>query len=466
MTLRRLACACLAAALAGCNLPAAATPTHPAAGTPGRTPLLPLPPTPAPTPSATAAPSTRTEWPPAFNYGTVTAVPTAIPTQVPAYPFGPDVVNILLIGSDRRDGLSYRTDTLILLSIDKRAGAAALLSVPRDLFVYLPGYTMQRINSADHYGEVLGYPGGGPSMLADAFLYNLGIRVDYQARIEMGAFRQLIDTLGGIDVRVGCTFTDWRLRSADLDPEDEDSWSLYTVEPAVVHMDGDLALWYARARSHSSDFDRARRQQEILRAIFRQALRLELVSQLPSLYTELTSMVSTDLPVTVLVQLAAVVPRLGPAEIRSRFIGRDQVSSWRVPATGALVLVPKAAAIRGLLEEALDFSDPDPLVPPTYVTVEVINASSNPDWAWLAAERMEYAGFRTYIGSDSSAPHSTRLIDFGTQASEVRQRLTQALGLPGSWIEADLDPDSPFPYRLIVGDNYDPCFDPTRGQGG
>jgi LCP family protein required for cell wall assembly len=452
-------CSALAPPHAPVIPPPKGTPTALAAGTPG--------PTPSPRMPAVLPTGVAREWLPPLTLASVTPPPTPVPTPVAPLPVQPDVTNILLVGSDRRSGTSFRTDTLILASVDRESATAVLISIPRDLLVYLPGYTLQRINSAFYYGETLGYPGGGQAMLADALLYNLGLTVHYQARVEMDGFRQLMDGLDGIDVAVACPFTDWRLRSPELSPDDEDNWALFTVPPGIVHMDGDQALWYARSRSRSSDFDRARRQQEVLRAVYRRLLSLDVLARLPDLYADLTSLVSTDLPLGVLLQLAALTPQLGPAEIRSRYITREHVRSWRVPTSGAQVLIPEADAIRALLEEAFDFATPDPLIPRTFVTVEVVNRAAQPEWGRLAGERLSYGGYRAYVRSSvSEGGSATVLVDYGLAPLRDRERLLRFLGLSPVRLESLPDPQSPFQFRLIVGDDYDPCFDPTEAQGG
>ena len=109
--------------------------------------------------------------------------------------------------------------------------------------------------------------------------FHVGIRIDHTAMVEFDGFRRIVDTLGGIEVPVACAYTDWRLIEPTLDIYDENNWWLYTVGPGQVHMDGDLALWYARSRSKSSDFDRGRRQQEVLRYIFQKALQTDTLAK-------------------------------------------------------------------------------------------------------------------------------------------------------------------------------------------
>ena len=185
---------------------------------------------------------------------------------------GQETVNFLLIGSDGRPGSSFRTDTMVIAILRPNEGQVSLISIPRDLWVYIPEWENQRINTAYQHGISVGYPGGGPGLLKDTILYNLGIRIDHTARVEFDGFRQIVDTLGGVDVPVSCAYTDWKLIDPSYDPQNENNWFLYTTGPGLVHMDGDLALWYARSRQKSSDFDRGRRQQEVLRALFVQAL--------------------------------------------------------------------------------------------------------------------------------------------------------------------------------------------------
>ncbi len=427
--------------------------TGPPAGAPTETPEPPVPP----------GQLVPRSFPPPHTYGPPHAPPTPIPNPVQPLAFPSDAVNVLLLGSDRRGGRAYRTDTIIVASIHSQARAAALLSIPRDLYVYLPGYNMQRINAALPLGNNFDYPGGGRAMLSDTILYNLGIPIHYYAQVDMSGFRRVIDHLGGITVHVTCSYTDWRLDSPDLNPEDADNWSLYTVPAGVVRMDGDLTLWYARSRARSSDFDRARRQQEVLRAIHRQALQLNLIPKIPQLYGEMVDAVSTDMSLTDLLRLAPQAARIHPSRIRSRFIGRDQVTSWRTP-TGGQVLLPEPDAVRRLLESTFEFERADPIVPENPITVEVVDASSREGWAQLAAERLTYAGFEPRVLRLEAEPRATHLIDYGLAASDASLDLLSALGLPASVLtEAEGSSDGAA-FRLVVGDDYDPCFNPTRNQ--
>jgi LCP family protein required for cell wall assembly len=372
--------------------------------------------------------------------------------------FPEGTLNVLLLGSDRRTGIGFRTDTILIASIQPATGLVALVSIPRDLYVYLPGYTISRINTAWIYGETLHVPGGGPQLLFDTVRYNLGVRLDRYALVEMAGFQQVVDTLGGVEVRVACDFTDWRLRRPDLPQQAASSWALFTVPRGVTYMDGDQALWYARSRSRSSDFDRTRRQQEVLRALYRASLQPEVLSRLPELFETLQSAVKTDGDLNDLLSLAPFVTRLEPAHLRSRFIGRSQVRTYRVPVSGAAVLLPRPEAIHALLEEAFAPYQEAEAIP---VRVEIVPGSDR-DLAVLAQERLLYGGFdAALVDGDPSPDRVSHLIGPPGGEDEISHAILSALGLPIQALSPAPGTDPSQAYRLQLGDDYDPCFDPA-----
>ena len=170
-------------------------------------------PPPASTRAATPTPTAQTKVEPTLGYYNITpaanaTLATPIPTPVSQLDLDEDVVNILLIGTDYRAAeATFRTDTLIVVSINKKAGSVSMLSIPRDLYVYIPKWGMSRINSAYGAAASNAYPGGGPALLEQTLLYNLGIPIHYYALVNFDGFRQIVDTLGGIDVPVNCQVT-------------------------------------------------------------------------------------------------------------------------------------------------------------------------------------------------------------------------------------------------------------------
>jgi polyisoprenyl-teichoic acid--peptidoglycan teichoic acid transferase len=331
--------------------------------TPTATPFLPLAPTPTylPTSYPTAIPPTPTEVPPPTEVAAVPPPPTVEPGTTPYmgktwadYP-GPTVwpdieipapvgllaqpsgqINIVLLGSDQRlnDG-GFRTDTILLLTINPSARTANLTSFPRDLYVYIPGWTVQRINTAFQHG--------GLNSLALTFEYNFGVRPDYYMLINLWSFIEVIDSLGGIDVQVERRLTDQREGHGD-----------YTVNPGTVRMDGETALWYVRSRYTTSDFDRGRRQQEVIKAIFFRMLSLNAVARAPELYNIYKRNVNTNINLELVTQLIPVATELKePGRMRNFYIRPQDVTQIR-NSSGAAVLLPNRAAILEIMKQALN----------------------------------------------------------------------------------------------------------------
>ncbi|MEZ0397126.1 MAG: LCP family protein [Anaerolineales bacterium] len=421
---------------------------------PSPTPTPVLPPASTPQPTYDPAALLPSDWtPPNF------AGPAYAPAPAPVLTDN-QTVTFLLLGSDTRGGPSFRTDTIVIAAVRPLNGQVTLVSVPRDLWVYIPNHGMDRINTAYLYGNREGYPGGGQALLKDTILYNLGIRIDHLAMVDFNGFRRIVDTLGGIDVPIACPYTDWRLRAPDLDPNNENNWALYTVGPGLVHMDGDLALWYARSRQRSSDFDRGRRQQEVLRAIYAAALRTDAIDRLPQLYADLSSTVTTDLDLQTILQLSPLAVTLTNADIRSYYINREYVTPWTTPA-GASVLLPNSPAIQAMLIRALAPAARTPQA--EAVVVEIRNGTLYAGWDSLAAERLNYAGYETRLApADRRDYPATYLYDLtADQDSGRAASLLAVLGLPQSaLISAPMQAN--VSYVVIVGADYQPCFNPDH----
>ena len=375
---------------------------------------------------------------------------------------GQETVNFLLIGSDRRSTAgSTRTDTMVIAILRPNEGQVSLISIPRDLWVSIPGYENNRVNTAYQLGISSGYPGGGPGLLKDTILHNLGIRIDHTAMVDFSGFSQILDTLGGVDVPVSCAYTDWRLIDPSFDPFNENNWHLYTTGPGMIHMDGDLALWYARSRQKSSDFDRGRRQQEVLRALFTQALQAGTLARIPDLYNDLQSTVETDLGLTDLLQLAVYAPKMTNADIRSYYIRPPLVSSW-ITDGGAYVLLPNEAELQQMLTEAL--SPSTKTVEKQSIIIDVMNGTSVAGYEGLATSRLNYAGYETHVvPSDRQDYAYSVLIDKTVlQDSSISNPILNVMGLLQGNIISAPDPNSTAHYLLILGYDYEPCFSPEN----
>ena len=425
---------------------------------------LPLPTeTPSPTPVPPIEPTATVDLNQLFPTNAAPPIvenPGIGPTALPPLTNN-ETVNFLLIGSDKRPGSSYRTDTLVIAILWPKEGQVSMISIPRDLWIYIPTVGMQRVNTAYQSGEIYGYSGGGPGLLKDTIAYNLGIRIDHTAMVEFDGFRRIVDTLGGAEVPVSCAYTDWRLIVPSYDQYNENNWWLYTVGPGVVHMDGDLALWYARSRSQSNDFDRGRRQQEVLRAIFDQALKTDTLRKIPQLYSDLSSTVITDLGLADLLRMAPYAPKLTNADIRSYYIRPPYVTGWITPG-GASVQLPDDVLLKQMLVEATTLSPR--ATERTAMKIEVQNGSPFDTYDGLAASRLNYAGYETTISPADNRNYTNSVIVDFTSAQDPNQRsnIRNVLGLSSASEISLPNPKSPVQYRVILGYDYEPCFKPEQ----
>lgn len=380
--------------------------------------------------------------------------PTAIPTPVPLVEQPGEAINILLMGTDTTGG-SWRTDTLILVSVDPGLPSVSLLSIPRDLYVYIPGWQMGRINTADAHGERVGYPGGGPGLVKATIEYNLGVRVHYFARADFQGFVRILDVLGGVDVVVDC-----ELHDTFPDHDTARGASDIDLLPGVHHLEGKQALWYARSRWNTSDFDRGRRQQRVLRGALAQIKQLGLLTNLPELWEDLTQTVQTDLSLDTALWLAQVAGRLDTAlAVKSRFIDQTVVRGWRTP-DGAAVVLPDYERVGPLVAEAL--APPDTARARQGVArVEVLNGTSWRDWAILAADRLLWEGFDVVsIGQADRTDYRQTLIQDLTDTTKGSpvSLLAGILRVNEANVVAGDVPDEALDFRVVVGYDYQPCY--------
>lgn len=393
------------------------------------------------------------------------SAPTAIPTIVSAVDrHGYDIVNILLMGGDDEitdDGI-IRTDTMIIVSVNRTTNTVAMLSLPRDLFVYIPGWTMQRLNLAYIHGEQIGWePDGGWGLMRQTIFYNLGINVHYYALVNLGDFKQIIDTLGGVDIAVDCAIQNLPLIEAPPPPEahEVESDGSYILPVGFYHMNGDSALWYARSRDNSSDFDRGRRQMQILRAIWRAARTNGQLTQLPDLWAQLTAVVETNLTFEDMLGLLPLALTLDPSRIDHFYLQRlYHTTPWQPP-DGSNVQLPNYDPIRQLLE---DF-----YLPPTESQIEsesdrilVYNGTSNADWDRVAAERLGWDSFNAVAAgpADNANYAETILIDrTGRTKGSTLEDIASILNVRPDNIISEPDPNRNADFEVILGSSYNSC---------
>jgi LCP family protein required for cell wall assembly len=251
-------------------------------------------------------------------------------------------MTIALLGMDTRgDQSSFRarTDAITLLNVNFASQSAAMLSVPRDLYVPLPnlvavGIDQDRINTAFLFGDIYGVPGGGPAEFKQTVELNLGIRVDRYVLINFGALQATVDALGGIDINVPTAIYD-----PDFPADLGDGTMVLDIPAGPQHMDGSMALRYARTRHQDDDYHRVKRQQAVLLAMRDKLVNPQAITQIPALLAALQKLGRTDLSPSEMAALACVGPRIDRAAIQALSIDGTMIMPWTTPG-GASVSIP------------------------------------------------------------------------------------------------------------------------------
>ena len=315
-------------------------------GTATLTPFQPIPAT--PTWTATLPPS-MTPSPTVTVTPTITQTPVNSPTPIttstpiPWYEthhIGQEVTSIVLLGSDRRPGQGFRTDIIILVTINPQNHKISMISFPRDLYITIPGWGYNRINVAQSLG--------GFDLLAQTFEQNFKIRPQHYAMIDFNGFVDAIDSIGGINVNVEKPLRD------QCDVQYVNHNGVCSFEPGWHEMNGQTALWYVRSRHTSNDIDRTRRAQEVLQAILNRVVGIDGIAHASDLYNKYHQSVETDLSFTDLLPLIQMAPQLTDSSKISHYvIGPGLVWDYTVPGNGAMVLMPNLAGIQNLIYQAV-----------------------------------------------------------------------------------------------------------------
>jgi LCP family protein required for cell wall assembly len=286
-----------------------------------------------------------------------TAEPAPFVTPVPWS--GAERVTILLMGLDYRDWVSGsgfpRTDSMMLVSIDPITRQAAMLSIPRDLWVEIPGFGHERINTAYPSGENNRLPGGGPELAMRTVESVVGVPIQYYAVIEFGAFERMIDEIGGIDVLVP-----ERIKISPIGRLSR--W----LEAKPYHLDGAEALAYARVRKAAGDdFGRAERQQQVALAVIDRVVGLDmvptLVTRAPALWEELKNGVRTNMTLEQMVSFGWTAIQIPKADIRKGVIGPPKMVGFHTLPNGQQVIRPVPDQIRILRDQL--FAETSALAP-------------------------------------------------------------------------------------------------------
>lgn len=371
-------------------------------------------------------------------------------------------VTILLLGLDYRDweaGNNYsRSDTMILLTLDPLSFTAGILSVPRDLWVAIPGFSHAKINTAHYLGDAYKLPGGGPGLAVKTVEQFLGVPIHYYARIDFGAFVRFIDEIGGVKIDVPEPIT--------IDLRGSAVGSKKTLQPGVQVLPGEWALAYARARyTEGGDFDRAERQQQVILAIRDRILSLDmlpiLINKASVLYQELSSGIHTNLDIDEAIKLALLASKVKVESINRGVIGDDYVIFGRSP-DNLSILIPIPDKIH-VLRDAI-FASTGSLSPMTPGTIQdqmlsesaivTINGSSLEDLLERTVQYLRSMGVNVSETVDGSEDLTLTTIIDHSGKPYTRKYLVELLHISGFKIYFDFDPNSRIDIEVILGRDW------------
>ncbi|NLH00139.1 MAG: LCP family protein [Chloroflexi bacterium] len=379
---------------------------------------------------------------------------------------GSSRVTVLVMGLDYRDwseGVDIpRTDTMILFSIDPLSKTAGMFSIPRDMWVPIPGFGYGRINGAYRAGEAAKLPGGGPALAMKTVENFLGVPVNYYALIDFNAFVKFFDELGGLDMHIR--------EEIVVDPIGPGN--TVTLEPGVQTLDGATVLAYARQRyTQDGDFDRSKRQQEVIMALREQILTFNqlpsLVAKAPKLYESLSSGIHTNLTLDQVIQLAWLATQVKEEDIKQGVLDPHRDVNYASVMTDegeAQVLVPNPDQIRILRDEvfalggpvgpaALD-ADLAELMRGENARVVVNNGTLTAGVATRAGEILRGHNVNVVAeGNAAQAASITTIVDHIGKPYTIRF-IAETLGLSDVRVVNQFDPTAASDIEVILGNDW------------
>jgi LCP family protein required for cell wall assembly len=290
---------------------------------------------------------------------------------------GSSRINILVMGLDARQQ-AYdipRSDSMILFTMDPKTLSAGMLSIPRDLWVNIPGFGEDKINTAYFDGEANHVDGGGPALAVKTVEQFLNVSINYYAVLDFDSFVKFIDDMGGLDMKIRQTIT--------VDPIGPGND--VTLKPGTQTLSGAVALAYARDRdTDHGDFDRAGRQQEVIMAIRNQVVNLKMLPTLIikalQIYHDVSKGIHTNLSLTQVVQLALIAEQIPPERIKREIINDPEQCTISWSWNGLSILLPIPNEIKKLRDQLFNTSEYAgvPLPVPTITPAVTVQVNSTP----------------------------------------------------------------------------------------
>jgi len=412
---------------------------------------------------ATVAPlfkPTTTDTPTSVPGSAATQAATSANLTPTVSALDPTRITILLLGTDQRHGETdpARTDTIMLLSIDPVRKTAAMLSIPRDIYIPIPGYKVaDRINNANAIGETTKYPGGGPALTVKTIQSLVGVPIQRYVMINFDVFTTVMDAIGPIQVCPTDHIHD--------DKYPDGSYGIITVDfPAGCQMvDSTKALEYSRVRHNAGDdFGRAQRQQEVIRAVREKVLSLGGVSALlgkaSTIWASIKDNIKTDMTLDEIIQLALFAQTIPKENIQSAVI--TEQGGYLLPATlpdGNQVLSPIYEKIQELVGNMLDAA-PGGVATNSEATGEgakilVSNGAGVDGMAKNIAGQLQAKGFIVVDAKNADLPggYGKTIIRVFTGKVKTARYLAQSLGLDATAITPEKNGAPGVDIELVVG---------------
>jgi LCP family protein required for cell wall assembly len=380
--------------------------------------------------------------PPEVSASIASVVKTVLPDWT-----GTDRINILLLGIDKRDDepiAGTRSDTIMLASIDPVTKSAALVSIPRDLWINIPGCTAREGCSGGQQRINVAHAVGGPDMARQTFTTNFGVPISYYARVDFRGFEQMIDALGGVVIDV-----DWPVKDDGYPTPDYGYQRIY-FGPGPQLMDGATALQYARSRHGMTDFARAGRQQKVLVSVRSRALQLNTLSRAPELVGISQKSLSTDLTPVQMLSLAKLVSQIDRDKIANLVIDSSYVTPFKGH-DGADLLMPNVPAIkRGIAAAQRSAAHPE-----LRAKVEVLNGSGTVGLGQKAADYLTAQGFNVVrIAAAERSDYRSSLVQVLTEDKGAAEALASTLRFPTTAISALPTPNASADVRVVLGQDF------------
>lgn len=395
--------------------------------------------------------------------GEPTATPTVAPPPEVALPEvwdGKTRVNMLVMGIDARspDVTAPLSDTMILFTFDPISNTAGMLSIPRDMWVKIPGGQYAKINTAFSVGEALKLPGGGPALATETVENFLGVPIQYYAQIDFNAFISFIDHIKGVKLTI-----EEPIDLAFVDTGDFVS----IVEPGRYTLNGSYALAYVRNRDGGNgDFDRAKRQQQVVLAIRDRLIEFDMLPTLlansDAIYKDISKGLRTNLDFAQALSLARRVLEIDRNNIQHFVIDGPYVNFSTSP-DGLSILRPIPDKIRELRDQVFYGATVSPETAAVTIQnnlqqenarVSIVNGSSVSGLETSTADYLIKQGLQITNAEQGAFQGITSLTIYAAKPHTARYLIDLMKIAPAQRITYAYDPAAAFDLVVTVGDDW------------